>query len=166
MRRFRNTGVGKSEFSRKAGKMKQTTEERNPTDRLLHGNWSLLHAARKGGIGAIIDVAGEIFDCPVIFVDTDFRLLACCPTRASEYAFWNRLQQERCLDVRLMMQILNENVSNVRNFYEPFMQRTVCAVNTPFLWERFCIIRQYTDMCWYVWISILYRKMIWRWYHF
>ena len=78
MQRFRNTGIGKSEFSRKAGKMKQTTEERNPTDRLLHGNWNLLHAARKGGIGAIIDAAGEIFDCPVIFVDTDFRLRSCC----------------------------------------------------------------------------------------
>lgn len=133
MRRFRNTGVGKSEFSRKAGKMKQTTEERNPTDRLLHGNWSLLHAARKGGIGAIIDAAGEIFDCPVIFADTDFRLLTCCPTGASEYAFWNRLQQERCLDVRIMMQILNENVSNVRNFYEPFYAKDGLCSEHPVL---------------------------------
>ena len=38
----------------------------NPSERLLHASWDLMQAARKGGVGAIIEKAGEIFDCPVL----------------------------------------------------------------------------------------------------
>lgn len=96
----------------------------NPSERLLHASWDLMQAARKGGVGAIIEKAGEIFDCPVLFVDDCFRLIASCPAGPTEDEKWNRILAERSLDLHLIWNILEENVQNAESFYKPFYSNT------------------------------------------
>lgn len=95
----------------------------SPSQRLLCANWDLMQAAQEGGISAIINTAGEIFDCPILLVDDCFRLIASCPGHFTENEKWNEILKRRSLDIDLIWKVLQENVDNTQNFYKPFYAR-------------------------------------------
>lgn len=109
------------------------TSDKMPSERLLQANWMFVQALQKGGLGALINTAGEFFHCPVILVDQDFRLLAWCSGTVEENHFYQQLVENRALDVNIMLKILQENVSNVHNFYEPFYANSGVCRNTPII---------------------------------
>lgn len=113
-----------------------------PSERLLRANWNFIQAIQNGGIAALIDSIGEFFHCPVILVDKDFRLLAWHSENISENHFYQHLVQERCLDMNIMLKILQENVSNVHNFYEPFYANSGTCRETPIIMGE--LVRQNT----------------------
>lgn len=119
-----------------------TQSSLEPSERLLRANWNFIQAIQKGGIGALIDTVGEFFHCPVILVDKDFRLLAWHSGNISENHFYQHLVQNRCLDVNIMLKILQENVSNVHNFYEPFYANSGTCRETPIIMGE--LVRQNT----------------------
>lgn len=108
-------------------------KEKQPSQRLLHAGWELMQASRKGGISEIINTASEIFQCPVLFADDCFRLIASCPDHPGENEILNKILNDRSLDINLMWKILNENVSNDQNFYEPFYTNSGLSENHPLI---------------------------------
>ena len=104
-----------------------------PSERMLHANWELMHAAAQGGIHAIIQTAGSIFDCPVLLVDDCFRLICTCPDGPLDDPQWNLLLNKRSLDIDLMWKILLENISDVEGFYDPFYADQGLCKNYPLL---------------------------------
>ena len=96
----------------------------------------LYHAVCNQSMNTVIQVAHEILDHPVVFVDEYFHVVSMHPSCTIDHPEWDALYQTKAFDQKQIFATLDEFLSGKKAFYQPFYACTGSCADSPKLFAE------------------------------
>ena len=96
----------------------------------------LYKAVCNQSTNTVLKVANEFLGRPVLFVDEYFHVVSMHPSHPLGRPDWDRIYNTKAVSLDAMLEILDENLSGKKAFYDPFYSDTGSCAGSPRLFAE------------------------------